>query len=165
MAGVILWLIIIALIVYSKSKKTSKKPDENKEKELKAARRRQQQKAEQAKKMQQQKTAQAKKRQQQAYKAPQKRTPKAQKPSSDNHYGMEMDTIHAEVHGEHVHDEDNILCRANIDNEARHIVEDPSLLGTTEDLMICGYDGSEFLDRIMKESYIYNYTYQKQGSE
>ena len=46
----------------------------------------------------------------------------------------------------------------DIDKEARGTLETPSLLGTTEDLIICGYDGSEFLDKIMKESHYYNYS-------
>lgn len=70
-----------------------------------------------------------------------------------NYYKSENNTIHSELHGGHIHEDGNILCRANIDSEAQEIVDKPSMLGTTEDLIACGYDGSEFLRSIMGEDF------------
>ena len=67
------------------------------------------------------------------------------------HFGLPEGKIHNEIHNEnHVHDEKDILCRANINNK---IFDESgnSILPDTETLIVCGYNGQEFLDSLQRE--------------
>lgn len=74
------------------------------------------------------------------------------------HFGMPSGRIHDEIHGEkHIHDQDSVLCRANINNDNKDIKTPKefenlkSVLPDTETLIICGYNGQEFLDSLQNE--------------
>ncbi len=67
------------------------------------------------------------------------------------HFGLPEGKIHNEIHNEnHVHDEKDILCRANINNK---IFDETGncILPDTETLIVCGYNGQEFLDSLQRE--------------
>ena len=67
------------------------------------------------------------------------------------HFGLPEGKIHNEIHNEnHVHDEKYILCRDNINNK---IFDESgnSILPDTETLIVCGYNGQEFLDSLQRE--------------
>ena len=74
---------------------------------------------------------------------------------------MPTGRIDEEVHNEtHVHDENSTLCRANMntDNPEPKVVisiqesidNSKTVLPDTETLIVCGYDGREFLDSLQK---------------
>ena len=67
------------------------------------------------------------------------------------HFGLPEGKIHNEIHNEnHVHDEKDILCRANINNKIFDEAGN-SILPDTETLIVCGYNGQEFLDSLQRE--------------
>ena len=67
------------------------------------------------------------------------------------HFGLPEGKIHNEIHNEnHVHDEKDILCRANINNKIFDETGN-SILPDTETLIVCGYNGQEFLDSLQRE--------------
>lgn len=67
------------------------------------------------------------------------------------HFGLPEGKIHNEIHNEnHVHDEKDVLCRANINNKIFDEAGN-SILPDTETLIVCGYDGQEFLDSLQRE--------------
>lgn len=67
------------------------------------------------------------------------------------HFGLPEGKIHNEIHNEnHVHDEKGILCRANINNKIFDEAGN-SILPDTETLIVCGYNGQEFLDSLQRE--------------
>lgn len=67
------------------------------------------------------------------------------------HFGLPEGKIHNEIHNEnHVHDEKDILCRANINNKIFDEAGN-SILPDTETLIVCGYNGEEFLDSLQRE--------------
>ena len=67
------------------------------------------------------------------------------------HFGLPEGKIHNEIHNEnHVHDEKYVLCRANINNKIFDEAGN-SILPDTETLIVCGYNGQEFLDSLQRE--------------
>ncbi len=67
------------------------------------------------------------------------------------HFGLPEGKIHNEIHNEnHVHDEKDVLCRANINNKIFDEAGN-SILPDTETLIVCGYNGQEFLDSLQRE--------------
>ena len=67
------------------------------------------------------------------------------------HFGLPEGKIHNEIHNEnHVHDEKDVLCRANINNKIFDETGN-SILPDTETLIVCGYNGQEFLDSLQRE--------------
>ena len=99
---------------------------------------------------------------------PTKESMAKKKKQLQEHFGMPSGRIHEEVHNDkHVHDENSTLCRANINNDNRQISQDnlsdiavtgtkefmesKNVLPDTETLIVCGYNGQEFLDSLQYE--------------
>lgn len=99
---------------------------------------------------------------------PSKESMAKKKKQLQEHFGMPSGRIHDEIHNDkHVHDENSTLCRANINNDNRQtsqgiinnisvtgtkeLTEQQSVLPDTETLIVCGYNGQEFLDSLQYE--------------
>lgn len=99
---------------------------------------------------------------------PTKESMAKKKKQLQEHFGMPSGRIHEEIHNDkHVHDENSTLCRANINNDNRQISQDnlsdiavtgtkefmesKNVLPDTETLIVCGYNGQEFLDSLQYE--------------